>query len=133
VGIAPLGALARELEPRSFDFYAGFKDAQYGLEGLSARTLVIATEDGSGGRRGLIPDFFSPGAYSVVYACGPLPMLKALYRSCRAAGVPCYVSMEEHMACGVGACLGCRVETRKGNRRCCADGPIFDAEDLTLE
>jgi NAD(P)H-flavin reductase len=132
VGIAPLAALAQELEARSFDFYAGFRDDPYGLGDIKARTLVVAAENGSGGLRGRIPDYFSPKGYAVVYACGPLPMLKALGLSCRAAGVPCYVGMEKHMACGVGACLGCTIETGTGNRRCCADGPVFNAEDLNL-
>jgi NAD(P)H-flavin reductase len=56
-------------------------------------------------------------------------MLKAVVSKCKAAGVPCFVSMERRMACGVGACLGCTVRTVNGNRRCCADGPIFKADE----
>ncbi|MDR2072446.1 MAG: dihydroorotate dehydrogenase electron transfer subunit [Spirochaetaceae bacterium] len=83
--------------------------------------------------RGRIPDFFNPRDYAVVYACGPEPMLRTLGVRCRALGIPCYLSMERRMACGVGACLGCTVETRGGNRRCCTDGPIFPAEELYLD
>ncbi|MDR1587226.1 MAG: dihydroorotate dehydrogenase electron transfer subunit [Treponema sp.] len=79
---------------------------------------------------GRIPDFIDPADHSAVYACGPEPMLRVLVARCRAAAVPCYVSMERRMACGVGACLGCTVETRSGNRRCCADGPIFSAGEI---
>jgi NAD(P)H-flavin reductase len=60
-------------------------------------------------------------------------MLKALAARCRAAAVPCYVSVERRMACGVGACLGCTVETSGGNKRCCADGPIFPAEEIYFD
>jgi NAD(P)H-flavin reductase len=143
VGIAPLLALAPELSGagRPFDFYAGFKDAPSGggpspVRGLCAeispppRKLVLATEDGSEGRRGRIPDFFEPAAYRAVYACGPEPMLRAVAEKCAAAGVPCYISLERRMACGVGACLGCAVETSGGNRRCCADGPVFPGEEI---
>jgi NAD(P)H-flavin reductase len=80
--------------------------------------------------RGRIPDFVNPADHSAVYACGPEPMLRTLAARCGAAAVPCYVSMERRMACGAGACLGCTVETRGGNRRCCADGPIFPTEEI---
>jgi NAD(P)H-flavin reductase len=140
-----------------FDFYAGFRksfaDGEGGLleKTGGARRLILAFEDSGGfggpapGRRGAarrpggrllavyhgrIPDFFDPAGYSVVYACGPEPMLRALASRCARAKVPCYVSLERRMACGVGACLGCTVETRNGNKRCCADGPIFPAEEI---
>jgi NAD(P)H-flavin reductase len=146
VGIAPLLALVPELvrEGRPFDFYGGFKTAALddSPPGAApspvlrlcaeisphARKLVLATEDGSEGRRGRIPDFFEGREYGAVFACGPEPMLRAAAEKCGAA--PCYVSMERRMACGVGACLGCAVETPGGNRRCCADGPIFPAKEM---
>lgn len=132
IGNAPLIAFAKELEDRA-DFYAGFKSASFGLEGLTPRSLIIASEDGSVGSRGLILDFLEPAKYRAVYACGPEPMLKAVALSCKAAGVPCVVSMERYMACGVGACLGCTIKTIRGNRRCCADGPIFMAEEVLFD
>ena len=70
-------------------------------------------------------DFTQSATY---YACGPEPMLKAAYR--RAEGAKLYVSLEKHMACGVGACLGCTCKTSKGNRRVCKDGPVFLAEEV---
>jgi len=145
VGIAPLLAFIQELEegPRSnvlrnqvppnsvaFDLYAGFRSGSFGLENIKPGSLVVATEDGSQGVKGRIPDFFKPDKYRVVFACGPEPMLKAVSAKCAAAGVPCFVSMEKHMACGVGACLGCRVKTKGGNRSCCTDGPIFNAGEI---
>ncbi|AEF83297.1 dihydroorotate dehydrogenase [Leadbettera azotonutricia] len=130
VGVAPLACYAPELGKRSYDFYAGFKNRPYGLENVKPRSLVIATEDGSEGLEGRIPDFFSPKGYSIVFSCGPVPMLKTVAAICEESGVPCYISMERHMACGTGACLGCTVKTRTGNRRCCADGPIFNAVEV---
>ncbi|GHT96925.1 dihydroorotate dehydrogenase B (NAD(+)), electron transfer subunit [Spirochaetia bacterium] len=147
IGVAPLGAFAVELEEcigdqRSFDFYAGFRtrhktaEERYGLlvaAVYSAKELIIATEDGSEGKKGRIPDFLDPAQYKAVYACGPEVMLKAVAARCRSAHVPCFISMERRMACGVGACLGCTVKTVHGNRRCCADGPIFNGEEVLFD
>jgi NAD(P)H-flavin reductase len=152
IGIAPLIALARELQNAKFDFYAGFKtlpskpedeeDTEYEeffgrtfrrRRGLEDGELVLATEDGSRGNKGRIPGFLDPGAYRAVCACGPEPMLKAVRAKCAAAGVPCFISMERRMACGTGACLGCTVRTAGGNKRCCADGPVFPAEEILFD
>ena len=137
VGIAPILAFIQDLEePRntvSYDLYAGFRSGSFCLENLKPRSLFLATEDGSQGEKGRIPDFFKPEGYGAVFACGPEPMLKAVGGKCTAAGVPCFVSMERHMACGVGACLGCRVKTSGGNRSCCTDGPIFNFRELSFD
>jgi len=133
IGVAPLACFARELDNKSFDFYAGFKSSPFGLEGIKPRSLIISSEDGSSGCKGRIPDYFSPDAYSAVYGCGPEPMLLTIARICKTAGVRCFISMERHMACGTGACLGCTVKTAKGNSRCCADGPVFNAEDIIFD
>ena len=133
IGIAPLAFLARFLPARSYDLYAGFRSGSYGLEGLEARTTVIATEDGCEGCRGRIPDFLDPRPYALVLACGPIPMLKAIAEACARAGVSCRVSLEARMACGVGACLGCTIRTTGGNRRCCADGPIFNGAEVLFD
>jgi NAD(P)H-flavin reductase len=154
IGVAPLLACAAELaeKARPFDFYAGFKTASLDeqrfrqkpgqtspAEALvseaagKARKTLIATEDGGAGQKGRIPDFFDPAGYGAVYVCGPEPMLRAVAEKCRRAAVPCFVSLERHMACGVGACRGCTVQTAQGNRRCCADGPVFPAEEIYFE
>ena len=136
IGIAPLLALAAELEKKPdryvFDFYAGFRSGAFGQK-LKARKLIIATEDGSQGLKGRIPDFLKPSNYNGVFACGPEPMLKTVAGICEEARVPCFISVERHMACGVGVCLGCTVVTIGGNRRCCVDGPVFNAEDIQFE
>ena len=95
--------------------------------------LIIATEDGSEGYKGFITDFLELKRYAAVCACGPLPMLKTVGAMCGKAGLPCFVSMERRMACGLGACLGCTVKTINGNKRCCADGPIFPAGELHFD
>lgn len=133
IGIAPLLFLSRTMDRADFRFFAGFRSRPYGLESLPSQILTVATEDGSAGHRGRIPDFFNPADYRVVYACGPTPMLKRIAGDCAQAAVPCFISLEERMACGVGACLGCTVRTKQGNRRCCADGPIFPAEEVLFD
>jgi NAD(P)H-flavin reductase len=133
IGIAPLLALGTELPPDSFDFYGGFRSASFCLEGITARSVIIASEDGGEGKKGRIPDFLDPAQYAAVCACGPPAMLKATAVRCAAADVPCFVSMERRMACGVGACLGCTVKTKSGNRRCCADGPVFPAGEIVFD
>lgn len=147
VGVAPVAAYAQELAKQNFtdfDFYAGFRSVSYGLEGVKARKLVVALErchktlegqtPANGVRhQGRILDFFQPENYSAVFACGPHPMLKVLAESCKKASVPCFVSMEKNMACGTGACLGCTIKTLSGNKRCCADGPIFNSLEINFE
>jgi NAD(P)H-flavin reductase len=141
IGIAPLLAFAGELSEQRFDFYAGFRtlrgeEEQRGLLGpvcSRARKTVIATEDGTAGTKGRILDLLDPAKYAAVYACGPEPMLRAAAASAKKAGVPCFISLERHMACGVGACLGCTVGTTRGNRRCCADGPVFNAKEWCFD
>ena len=143
IGIAPLIALVGELSESEvavgIDFYAGFKTGfknmkeEISLLGpVIGKTgeKIIATEDGKTGQKGRIPDFLDPAKYAAVYTCGPEPMLKAVIEKCKTAKVPCFVSLEKRMACGVGACLGCTVQTANGNRRCCADGPIFNANEV---
>jgi dihydroorotate dehydrogenase electron transfer subunit len=98
--------------------------------------VVVATDDGSCGRRGfvscLLADLCADAATgkSVIYSCGPRPMLNSISSLAGAAGIPAYVSLEAHMACGIGACLGCIVATNEGNKRVCKDGPVFDAQDI---
>jgi NAD(P)H-flavin reductase len=158
-GIAPLLALGAALSQGSFDFYAGFRDPPgegaraelrgparhrshepvLAVESVGAAFNGAAIERGSAperdkaDRRGRITGFLDPAKYAGVYACGPAAMLKAVAAACKAAGTPCFVSLERPMACGVGACLGCTVRTRGGNRRCCIDGPIFNAEELIFD
>jgi len=108
-----------------------FKDIGYDVK--------IATDDGSRGFKGRVTDLLRhllrPTTYDLrpnIYACGPKPMLKEISRLSREYEIPAQISLEEHMACGIGACLGCVVNTRDGYKRVCKDGPIFSAEDIIL-
>ncbi len=130
IGLAPLLQLAKGLPAGDFDFLAGFRSRPFGMVDLEARAVILATEDGCEGCEGRIPDQLDPRLYRAVYACGPDPMLRAVAEKCALHGTPCLTSLERHMACGVGACLGCTVATKSGNKRCCADGPIFDAREI---
>jgi dihydroorotate dehydrogenase electron transfer subunit len=145
IGVAPLlfaaqTALRRKLEvtvligARTRDCLlcvADFKNLGCGIETI--------TDDGSSGREGYVTDLLEAAIVSqgkgpaVVMACGPRPMMR---RAAVAAGlydVPCQVSLEEAMACGVGTCLGCAVMTEDGYKRVCADGPVFSAGDVLWE
>ena len=133
IGVAPVAGFASTLAAGSYDFYACFKSGTYGLEYIEPEKLVITTDDGSEGIKGMLPDAFTAATaagYDAVYACGPEPMLRYVQKVCAEAGVQCWLSMESRMACGVGACLGCTITTTEGNRRCCKDGPVFDGAVL---
>jgi len=140
IGIAPVAGFALSLPARSFDFFASFRSTPYGLEGLESHAahLFVTTEDGSAGVKGMLPAVFDPSAYDLVYACGPTPMLRYVQDVClsgrtgHAFGPVAFLSLEQHMACGAGACLGCTVRTVRGNRRCCVDGPVFNAAEVIL-
>lgn len=132
-GLTPIYFLAKTLKaaginPLVIAGFASFEDvfycdrlAQHGID------TVVLTADGSVGRKGLVTDAMDDEAYSAVYACGPLPMLKAVREKCTA---PAQFSLEARMGCGFGACMGCTIETKNGGRRVCKDGPVFKAEDL---
>ena len=103
--------------------------------------MFTATEDGSIGTKGNVIDAMREQNIEadVIFACGPMPMLKAIKNYAQEKGIKAYLSLEERMACGVGACLGCICKTTKvdqhshvNNARICTDGPVFDAEDLDL-
>jgi dihydroorotate dehydrogenase electron transfer subunit len=146
VGLAPLYYLARELVKESkVNLFAGGRNKEDVLcitefERLGVETYV-ATDDGTLGSRGLVTEVFEqqlskarPG--STIFACGPFPMLKAVALLAEKYSVPCQVSLEAYMACGVGACLGCVVKGKNHSDatpdyRCvCKDGPVFDSRDL---
>ena len=95
-------------------------------------TVYTATDDGSYGIHGFVSDVLKEhiSEYTSVCCCGPKPMLRALATIAEEAGIPCQVSMEERMGCGFGACMGCTVITREGPRRVCADGPVFDRQEV---
>lgn len=152
IGIAPLTFLAahyRELsaaaERREIVCYAGARcsEALVGLERMEAlcSRVAVTTDDGTCGACGIVTDplgldlaSFRPEE-TAVYACGPRPMLSCLAGMLRESPVPCQVSVEERMACGLGACLGCAVAVRQRDNsfsyaRVCREGPVFDIHEL---
>lgn len=100
-------------------------------------TVYLATDDGSLGHHGFAADCAKDLSFDVAYACGPTPMLRAVRDLAKEKGVPCYLSLEERMACGVGACLGCatpliREDGTKYFGHVCKDGPVFEAGSVDL-
>ena len=130
VGLAPVAFLARTLAPGSYDLHAGFRSGTWGLEGLRPERLLVHTEDGSAGLRGRVLDGLDASNYAGICACGPWAMLETVAALARDAGIPAWISLERRMACGVGACLGCSVRCKGGNRRACVEGPIFNAAEV---
>ena len=141
-GSAPLYCLEEEMKKRKIEshFFMGASTnglllCQSDLARLKTK-LYISTDDGSCGEKCNVAALYSSYLSSfdkkktVLYACGPKAMLKAVKDIAIKENIQCQVSLEEHMACGIGACLGCVVETVKGNRRVCKDGPVFEAKDL---
>ena len=135
VGVPPLYALAKQLirEKKQVRAVLGFRSSAevFGaaeFASLGVETL-ITTEDGSQGLKGFVTGAL-PENYSYYYACGPLPMLKAVWRTCKADG---QLSLEERMGCGFGACMGCSIQTLSGPRRVCREGPVFRKEDLAWQ
>lgn len=140
IGIPPMLELAKQLKCEK-DIILGYRDAQMFLkdefEGLG--NIYIATEDGSVGTKGNVLNAIRELGLEadILYACGPTPMLKALQAYAKEAGMEAYLSLEERMACGVGACLACVCKskdvdhhTNNHNKRVCADGPVFNAEEV---
>lgn len=147
IGIPPMLQLAKSLNSvtsrENIRIIAGYRDAQTFLaEDLGKYGKVyLATEDGSVGTRGNVCDAIQACGLTadVVYACGPMPMLRAIKQYALETDIPAYLSLEEHMACGVGACLGCVVKTRETdahshvhNARICTDGPVFESRMVEI-
>lgn len=121
----------------------GYRDSQMFLkdEFEAYGPVYAATEDGSAGTRGNVLDAIREQGLDaeVIYACGPTPMLRALKAYAAENGTECYLSLEEKMACGVGACLACVCQSRETdshsqvhNKRICKDGPVFLADEIEL-
>ena len=131
VGIAPLYLLAKELKkahPDSqVDVYLGFSGQPMLVEEYQAAADKVTVNVG-----GFVTDDIDPVQYDVVMACGPEVMMKVLYQKCVDTGsrAKVYVSMENRMACGIGACLVCTCKTKSGNTRACKDGPVMEGWEV---
>ena len=141
IGIASVFSFVEQFSGRAIVFYgARTKDDLLMHDELKgfAKEVLVSTDDGSAGVKGTAADtlkhFLSHHPTPItpfrIYACGPQPLLRAVSEIARAHKVPAYISMEEHMACGIGACLGCVVKTRDGYTRVCKEGPVFESKEI---
>jgi dihydroorotate dehydrogenase electron transfer subunit len=136
-GIAPLLFLGRYLKSNGFvpDILLGFRNKDRIIEFeeyLEIGNVFITTEDGSMGEKGYVTthSIFATHEYDKIYCCGPDRMMKAIADYCKKKEIVCEVSLENLMACGIGACLCCVVDTVRGNLCTCIDGPVFNVNDL---
>lgn len=142
MGIAPLFPLILRLKASSFSvsviYGAKSRDDLVCLPELLDMgdiTIKITTEDGTEGETGFVTKRLEheedeTKAKTVIYACGPEPMLKKVTDFAAERKMPCWISLERRMACGVGACLSCVAKTKEGYRCTCKDGPIFESKDI---
>lgn len=142
IGVPPMLELAKSLSAKA-TIVLGYRDEQLFLKEQfeDYGQVEIATDNGSVGVHGTVVDVLEQKQITgdVIYACGPKPMLAAVKRYAMEHDIKCYVSMEERMACGIGACLGCVCQTKQEdahshvhNTRVCKDGPVFLAEEVEL-
>lgn len=144
IGVPPMLELAKEIGNKAkIRIVMGYRDASVFLldELKEYGECFVATEDGSVGTKGNVLDAIRENKLEaeVVYACGPMPMLKALAAYADEQGMECFISMEERMACGIGACLACVCESKEkdahtnvNNKRICKEGPVFNAKEVVL-
>lgn len=141
IGIPPMLETAKELDAEK-QMVLGYRDELF-LDTEFARygKVYVATEDGSAGTKGNVMDAIRENALDaeVIFACGPAPMLRAIKAYALEKGIPCWISMEERMACGVGACLACVCQSKEidshshvHNKRICKDGPVFLSTEVEL-
>lgn len=141
IGIPPMLELARQLSCEK-TVVLGYRDELFLKEEFdSCADVVVATEAGSCGTKGTVIDAIKAAQVSgdIIYACGPMLMLKALAEYADEYGMEAQISLEERMACGIGACLGCICKTKEkdhhtnvNNTRICKDGPVFDAKEVVF-
>jgi len=139
MGVSPLVFLAEKIKLNKPLVLIGAKTKKQILcmrefKALGCK-LKLATDDGSLGFKGSVTELLSmvlaENNLAEIFACGPQPMLKAVVEIACAKKIASQVSLEEHMACGFGACLGCAVTTKSGYKRVCKDGPVFSGQELT--
>lgn len=137
VGVPPLYMLAKKLKEqhKEVSVILGFNTAKEVFYETEFKALgcdvKVTTVDGSYGNKGFVTNAFPlVENYTFTYACGPMPMLKAVYHTAVTDG---QYSFEERMGCGFGACMGCSTKTKNGYKRVCKDGPVFDKEEILWE
>lgn len=143
IGVPPILELAKQLECEEKQILAGYRDQQTFLreEFEQNGTLYISTEDGSVGTKGNVMDAIRENGLEadIIYACGPTPMLRAIKQYAEEQNIECYISLEERMACGIGACLACVCKSKEkdhhsnvNNKRICKDGPVFLSTEVEI-
>ncbi|MGI6105875.1 MAG: dihydroorotate dehydrogenase electron transfer subunit [Raoultibacter sp.] len=150
VGAAPLYMLSNKLASQgvTIDVVMGARSKSslvcherytslFDENGLSLEGLRCATDDGSFGHAGfntdLVKEALATNSYDYAAVCGPEPMIERVVSMLNEASIPCEISLERRMACGVGACLSCVVQTSEGMKRACFDGPVFDAKKVMFD
>lgn len=141
IGIPPMLELAKNLNCEK-QMVLGYRDVLFLNEEFEQYGKVyVATEDGSAGTKGNVIDAIKANALDadVIYACGPTPMLRAIKQYAEENNIVCYISLEERMACGIGACLACVCKSKEkdhhtnvNNKRICKDGPVFLSTEVEL-
>lgn len=142
IGVPPILELAKQLDCEK-QIIMGYRDADTFLKEQfeENRTVYISTEDGSVGTKGNVMDAIRENGLEadIIYACGPTPMLRAIKQYAEEQGIECYISLEERMACGIGACLACVCQSKEkdhhsnvNNKRICKDGPVFLSTEVEI-
>lgn len=141
IGVPPMLELAKELDCEK-TIVLGYRDELFLNKEFEAYgDVYVATEDGSAGTKGNVMDAIRENDLEAdaIFACGPAPMLRAIKAYALEKGIPCWISMEERMACGVGACLACVCKSKDvdphshvHNKRVCKDGPVFLSTEVEL-
>ncbi len=143
IGIPPMLQLAKELKRVEKTIVLGYRDSQTFLKDELERygRVVAASEDGSVGVKGNVLDAIREEGIEgdIIYSCGPMSMLRAVKAYAEEKGMEAQISLEERMACGIGACLACVCQSKEvdghshvHNKRICKDGPVFDAQEVEL-
>lgn len=142
IGVPPILELAKQLDCEK-QIIMGYRDADTFLKEQFEEngTVYISTEDGSVGTKGNVMDAIRENGLEadIIYACGPTPMLRAIKQYAEEQGIKCYISLEERMACGIGACLACVCQSKEkdhhsnvNNKRICKDGPVFLSTEVEI-
>ena len=142
IGVPPILELAKQLNCEK-QIVMGYRDSNTFLKNQFEEngTVYVSTEDGSVGTKGNVMDAIRENGLTadIIYACGPTPMLRAIKNYAESNGIECYVSLEERMACGIGACLACVCKTKEKdhhsnvhNKRICKDGPVFLSTEVEI-
>lgn len=146
IGTYPLYELTKELKGKAnLNVYLGFRDkslvsCEKDFEAIGLNKLVVTTDDGSYKEKGFAIDFMKKDIeehrVDMIFACGPLPMLRAVREYAMKENIPCQISLEERMGCGIGACLGCAVNVISGEEprygHVCKEGPVFEAKNVEI-